>query len=102
MADNNPKELARITRALTGPAPIGEHYAQRRDRFPDVESLCTNCPEGKMRTRSHILVSCRHYGAHLPPLPAWFNKRNNDTLFRMFLRENGSAFTFADLPLDVH
>ena len=27
MADNTPKELARITRALTGHAPIGEYYA---------------------------------------------------------------------------
>ena len=37
-----------------------------------------------------------------PPLQAWTSKRNNDSLFRTFLKENGTAFTFADLLLDVH
>ena len=102
MADNAPKELARITRALTGHAPIGEYYANRRERFPDIETLCTNCPEGTMQTRAHILTTCPYYNVHLPPLQAWTSKRNNDSLFRAFLKENGTAFTFADLPLDVH
>ena len=102
MVDNNPKELARITRALTGHAPIGEYYANRRERFPDIETLCTNCTEGTMQTCAHILTSCPHYSIHLPPLQVWTSKRNNDSLFRAFLKENGTAFTFADLPLDVH
>ena len=102
MADNDPREVARITRALTGHAPIGEYYANRRNRFPDVETLCTNCHEGTAQTRAHILTSCPHYGYHLPTLPAWTGKQNNDSLFQTFLKENGTAYTFADLPLDVH
>ena len=102
MADNAPNELARITRALTGHAPIGEYYANRRERFPDIETLCTNCAKGTTQTRAHILTTCPHYNTHLPPLQAWTSKRNNDSLFWTFLKENSTAFTFADLPLDVH
>ena len=102
MADNNPKELTRITRALMGHAPIGEYYANHREHFPDVETLCTNCPKGTTQTCAHILTTCPHYNAHLPPLQAWTSKQNNNSLFRAFLKENGTVFTFADLPLDVH
>jgi hypothetical protein len=32
----------------------------------------------------------------------FLRKKTNDTLLRDFLEDNPSAFTFADLPLDVH
>ena len=74
MADNTANKLARITRALTGHVPIGEYYANRREHFPDIETLCTNCLEGTTQTHAHILTACPHYNVHLPLLQAGTSK----------------------------
>jgi ribonuclease HI len=74
MAQNDAPTLARITRLMTNHAPVGEYYHQRRDRFPDMETLCLYCADrGRLvtQTRSHVLTACPKYSNHLPALPRW-------------------------------
>ena len=91
---------------VTGHAPIGEYYLKWPDCFPGFPYHCSHCScldtAAQTQTWSHILTECGRYKSHLPSMQYWMNARNNDELLRSFLRSNPSAFTFEDLPPDMH
>jgi hypothetical protein len=88
--------------AITGHAPIGEYYLLCPDRFPDFETRCANCPEANFQTHSHVFSKCPKYNTHFLSLPWWKKQKDNDRLLASFLQDNPTAFTFDDLPRDVH
>ena len=104
LADNDMYQTSRITRAITGHAPIGEYYFDRPDRFPNFPYHCGHChdPGGVIQTRQHIFTTCSRYQKHFPSLRHPKKAKNNDELFISFLHDNPSSFTFRDLPPDVH
>ena len=57
---------------------------------------------GKEAMRRHILTECPGYVNGFASLTDWGTCRNNDMLLMRFLERNPSAFTFGDVPLDVH
>lgn len=79
--------------------PIGEYYFDWPDCFPDYG------PSGIIQTCQHIKFTiCSRYQKHFTSLQQWKKAKNNNGLFISFHcdSDNPSAFTFQDLPLDVH
>ena len=102
LADNDMTAMAQITRAITNHAPTGEYYSTRAERFPDKETLCTNCSLAVIQTRRHIFTECTKYTNRFPSIRFWTNKKNNGESLKSFLRENPTAFSFSDVPPDIH
>ncbi|KAF8703073.1 hypothetical protein AX14_014239 [Amanita brunnescens Koide BX004] len=84
LAKGEPSHLSCLAHVLTNHAPTGEY---RTRFFPDEPTACPRCDENALQTRHHILAEC---------------PGNNDTLLTGFLDRNPLAFTFSDVPLDVH
>ena len=74
--------MARLTRCLTGHAPIGEYY----DRFNIPESSRCDCG-APLQTRTHIICACPVY--ERKPLPGLLHSVVG------FLKANPLAFAFA-------
>ena len=90
--------LSRMARAITNHGPIGEY----RLRFhPDEDPTCPACPHC-LQTRTHVLFHCSRYVPLHTSLANWANDRNNSKSWKDFFLCNISAFTFGDLPDDVH
>ena len=104
LANNDMKTMLRITWAVTAHAPIGEYYLTRPDRFLGFPYHCP-APEHDApipQTRKHVFVSCYKYVLSFSSLHHWSTLPNNDEVLSLYLRNNPSAFTFDDLPRDVH
>ena len=102
MANDNMDDFSRLSRAITCHAPIGEYYSSCPDHFPGFPTQCGTCPNVEVQTRAHVLTTCPKYVSSFSSLQYLLKKKNNDSLFSSFLADNPSAFSFADLPPDVH
>ena len=98
LSGNDIATLSRMARAITNHAPTGE-YCQCF--YPDLDSHCPTCP-GQLMSRTHILFSCPRYVPLAPSLTNWRRDRYNDKSWKSYFTHNVSAFTFGDLPDDVH
>ena len=85
--------FSRFTRLVSGHAPTGEF---RQCFFPQEPRGCT-CFE-QFQSQSHLLTECPKYSFMLA-----FNISDDNTnkSFR-FLKENPTAFTLEDEPIDVY
>ena len=99
MAKGEPSHLSCLAHILTNHAPTGEY---RTRFFPDETTECPRCDEHALQTRRHILTECPRYVNGFASMTDWGKHRNNDTLLKRFLDRNPSAFTFGDVPFDVH
>ncbi|KAF8666919.1 hypothetical protein AX14_006419 [Amanita brunnescens Koide BX004] len=84
LAKGEASHLSRIAHAITNHAPTGEY---RMRFFPGDPTDCPRCDRRALQTRAHILTEC---------------PGRNDKALMGFLERNPSAFTFSDVPLDVH
>ena len=90
--------LSRMARAITNHAPTGDY---RRRFLPDLEQHCPACPQ-HAQTRTHILFNCSRYSPLHTSLTNWCHDRSNHKSWKLFFQRNPTAFTFGDLPDDVH
>ena len=98
LSGNDIATLSRMACALTNHAPTGE-YRQRF--YPDLDPHCPACPS-RVMTRTHIFFHCPRYVPLSSSLTNWRRDRYNDKSWKSFFTHNMSAFTFGDLPDDVH
>ena len=98
LSGNDITTLSRMARAITNHAPTGD-YRQRF--YPDLASLCPACP-GRVLSRNHILFHCPRYVPLHSSMTNWCRDRNNPKSWKCFFSRNISAFTFGELPDDVH
>ena len=96
---NDIETTSRMARALTNHAPTGEY---RRRFHPEEPSHCKFCGPGVEHSQSHVFFSCPSYAPLAPSFTDWKKDRHNDKSWKTFFQENPSAFTFSDLPEDVH
>ncbi|KAF8653418.1 hypothetical protein AX14_008304 [Amanita brunnescens Koide BX004] len=99
LAKGEPSRLSRIAHVVTNHAPTGEY---RTRFFPGDPTDCPRCDRRALQTRPHILTECPGYVTKLPSMADWGHNRQNDKALIGFLDRNPSAFTFSDVPLDVH
>ena len=90
--------LSRMARAITNHAPTGDY---RRRFLPDLEQHCPACPQ-HAQTRTHVLFHCSRYSPLHTSLTNWCHDRDNHKSWKIFFQRNLTAFTFGDLPDDVH
>ncbi|KAF8643277.1 hypothetical protein AX14_009581, partial [Amanita brunnescens Koide BX004] len=98
MSGNDIELLSRMARAITNHAPLGDY---RRRFLPDLEQRCPACPQ-HAQTRTHVLFHCPRYFPLHTSLTNWCHDRNNNKSWKIFFQRNPTAFTFGDLPDDVH
>ena len=99
LAGNDIETTSRMARALTNHAPTGE-YCQRF--HPNEPSHCKFCGPNTEHSRAHVFFSCPTYTSLAPSFTDWKNDRKNDKSWKKIFQDNPSAFTFGDLPEDVH
>ncbi|KAF8646249.1 hypothetical protein AX14_009100 [Amanita brunnescens Koide BX004] len=99
LAKGEPSHLSRLAHVLTNHAPTGEY---RTRFFLEEPTACPRCDENTLQTRHHIMSECPGYVNGFASMTDWGKLRNNDTLLMGFLDRNPLAFTFGDVPLDVH
>ena len=99
LAANDIETTSRMARALTNHAPTGEY---RRRFHPEMPSHCKFCGTSVEHTREHVFFRCPSYAPLAPSFTDWKRNRNNDKSWKIFFQDNPSAFTFGDLPEDVH
>ncbi|KAF8623802.1 hypothetical protein AX14_011900 [Amanita brunnescens Koide BX004] len=98
ISGNDIESLSRMARALTNHAPTGEYHT----RFHlDLNSACPTCLQHE-QTRTHILFHCSRYSPLHSSLTNWTHDKANNKSWKIFFTHNPSAFTFGDLPDDVH
>jgi ribonuclease HI len=90
LVNNDMYHMARLTRALTGHAPIGGYYLSCPDHFPGFPTNCNFCchPTPTPQTCCHILTVCCRYSSLFPSIRYWINAKNNDELLKKFLQDN--------------
>ena len=90
--------LSRMACALTNHAPTGEY----RTRFyPEQDLYCPTCPH-HVQSRTHIFFHCPRYSSLHSSMTNWSRDKDNCKTWKAFFSRNPSAFTFGDLPDDVH
>jgi hypothetical protein len=99
LAANDIETTSHMARALTNHAPTGEY---RRRFHPEMPSHCKFCGTSVEHTREHVFFHCPSYASLAPSFTDWKKNRNNDKSWKIFFQDNPSAFTFGDLPEDVH
>ena len=99
MARGDASRLSRISYAMTNHAPTGEY---RTRFFPGQPAHCPHCGEVTLLSRRHILCECPRYVDKFPSLADWGSQRHNDKSLSGFLDKNPTAFSFGELPRDVH
>ena len=75
---------ARVVRAITNHAPIGEY---RLHFFPNMDFSCP-CNNYPIETKRYILYKCRRFNRY------WNPRRDTLSHFVMFLTSNPNAFVF--------
>ena len=99
LATNDIETTSRMARALTNHAPTGEY---RRRFHPNSPTYCKHCGPSVEHTREHTLCFCPAYAPLAVSITDWKHNRENDKSWKKFFQDNPSAFTFGDLPEDVH
>ncbi|KAF8701168.1 hypothetical protein AX14_000565, partial [Amanita brunnescens Koide BX004] len=99
LSGNDIESISRMARAVTNHTPTGEY---RRCFHPNEPTHCKFCGPLSEHTRDHVFFSCPKYEPLAPSFTDWKNNRNNDKSWKTFFQANPSAFTFGDLPEDVH
>lgn len=99
MAKGDPSQLSRISYAMTSHAPTGEY---RMQFFPDQPAHCPHCGEDTLLSRQHVFCECPWYVTHFASLTDWGSQRRNNKILSGFLQKNPTAFSFGELPQDVH
>ena len=89
--------FSRLTRLVSGHAPTGEY---RRQFFPTEPCGCTCFHE--YQTRSHLLVDCPKYFLKFSSMIAFHLANDNARKIVKFLKDNPTAFTFEDEPIDIY
>ncbi|KAF8712420.1 hypothetical protein AX14_013115 [Amanita brunnescens Koide BX004] len=98
ISGNDIGTLSRMARALTNHAPTGEY----RTRFyPEQDPYCPTCPH-RVQSRTHIFFYCPKYSPLHSSMTNWSRDKDNCKTWKDFFSRNPSAFTFGDLPDDVH
>lgn len=96
MARNNPRLLARLTRALTAHMPVGRYYLHRP--WHNWHIWC-QCPGEYVQTIAHVLDDCTLYARHWE---GWYliplEKEAPLKALVSFLILNPTSFTFVDAP----
>ena len=69
---------------------------------PDLATHCDHCGLETLHTRQHILFDCPKYVSLAASMTDWKKDKNNDKSWKSPLQANTSAFSFGDLPDDVH
>ena len=105
--DNNGKQFikfagdivtfSRFTRLVSGHAPTGEY----RTRFFPTEPCGCTCFH-QYQTRSHLLVECPKYFHKFSSMIACHIANNNTQKIFRFLKDNPTAFTFEDEPINIY
>ena len=99
MSGNDILTISRMARAITGHAPTGEY----RQRFhPNLPTYCNHCGPNTPHTRNHIFFDCPKYVSLAASMTDWKRDKFNNKSWKNFFQANTSAFTFGDLPDDVH
>ena len=65
-------------------------------------TYCKTCGPNTLHTRAHILCLCPMYVSLAASLADWKKDKRNHLSWKTFFQDNPSAFTFGDLPDDVH
>ena len=99
MAHGDASRLSRISYVMTNHAPTGEY---RLRFFPDQPAHCPHCGEETLLSRRHVLCECPRYVDKFSSLTDWGSQRHNDKTLSGFLDKNPTAFSFGELPRDVH
>ena len=99
MSGNNIETISRMTRAITGHAPTGEYRQRFHNALP---THCNHCGQDVEHTRHHVLFQCPKYVSLAVSLVDWKKDKHNDKSWKNFFQANPSAFSFGDLPDDVH
>ena len=99
MAHGDASRLSRISYVMTNHAPTGEY---RLRFFLDQPAHCSYCGEETLLSTRHVLCECPRYVAKFPSLTDWGSQRHNDKSLSGFLDKNPTAFSFGELPRDVH
>ena len=99
MSGNNIETISRMARAITGHAPTGEYRQRFHNTLP---THCDHCGQGVEHTRHHILFQCPKYVPLAVSFIDWKKDKHNDKSWKNFFQANPSAFSFGDLPDDVH
>ena len=99
MSGNDIETISRMARAITGHAPTGEY----RQRFHStLLTHCNHCGPNIEHTWHHVLFHCLKYVPLAVSLIDWKKDKHNDKSWKNFFQANPSAFTFGDLPDDIH
>ena len=99
MSGNDIKTMSRMACAATNHAPTGEY----RKRFhPELPTHCKSCGPNTLHTRAHIFCSCPMYVSIAASLADWKKEKRNHLSWKKVFQDNPTAFTFGDLPEDVH
>ncbi|KAF8695033.1 hypothetical protein AX14_001893 [Amanita brunnescens Koide BX004] len=99
MSGNHIETISRMTRAITGHAPTGEYRQRFHNTLP---THCNHCGQDVEHTRHHVLFQCPKYVPLAVSLVDWKKDKHNDKSWKNFFQANPSAFSFGDLPDDVH
>ena len=89
--------FSRFTRLVSGHAPTGEF---RLRFFPHEPRGCT-CFE-RFQSRSHLLTECPKYSFLFSSMASFHLANDNTKKIFRFLKENPTAFTFDDEPIDIY
>ena len=96
LAENNIELLGRFSHLISGHAPIGSY---RRKFFPQQNSLCP--VDGVFQDIQHVTVQCSKYLAKFPSFTQFLFSNKNAKKSIAFLKQNSTAVSFEDQPLDI-
>ena len=88
---------SRFIRLVSGHAPTGEYRAHF---FPNEPRGCTCFSD--YQTRSHLLVECPKYSKKFSSMFFFHVANNNVHKIFAYLKDNPTAFTFEDEPIDIY
>ena len=89
--------LSRFTRLVSGHAPTGDY----RERFFPAEPRGCTCFQTE-QTQSHLLVECPKYFKKFSSMISFHLANDNTAKIFKFLKDNPTAFTFEDEPIDIY
>ena len=88
--------LGRFTRLISDHAPIGSY---RQKFFPQQNMICPM--DGLFQDVQHITVQCLKYSAKFSSFPQFLFSNKNAKKLVDFLKQNLTAVSFEDQPLDI-
>ncbi|KAF8658398.1 hypothetical protein AX14_007721, partial [Amanita brunnescens Koide BX004] len=98
LSANDISTLSHMAHAITNHTPVSEYHTHF---YPDLDPYCPACPQC-LQTRTHVLFHCSRYIPLHSSITNWSHDKENSKSWKDFFSCNTSAFTFGDLPDDVH